>query len=108
MENKSKILTFIGFALRARKVRCGVNAISTIKKKVKLLILCQTASENTFKDALSLSKKLSAELVISKKYKVEDLVYKECCKLIAVEDNSLSDAILQNLDDDFIKYSEGN
>ena len=108
MEHKSKILTFIGFALRARKVRCGVNAVTSIKKKVKLLILCQTASENTFKDAVSLAKKLSAKLVISKKYKIEELVFKEHCKLIAIEDNSLAIAILQNLDDDFIEYSEGN
>lgn len=108
MQPKSKVLSYLGFALKSRKIKRGVNTICTLKGKVKVLIICQTASENTFKDAISLSKKLCAQLIVSKTYKVEDLVHKEKCKLIAVEDDSLATAILQNLDDDFIKYSEDN
>lgn len=102
---KSKPLTFIGFAIRARKVRAGVNAIATLKGKVKVLIICQTASKNTFKDAIELSKKLSAPLVVSKTYKVEDIIKKENCKLLAIQDESLGNAILQHLDNHFQEYS---
>ncbi len=102
---KSKPLTFIGFALRARKVRTGVNAIQTLKGNVKVLIICQTASENTFNDAVKLAKKFNAPLIVSKTYKVEELVRKENCKLLAIQDESLGNAVLQNLDSHFQEYS---
>ena len=102
---KSKPLTFIGFAIRARKIRAGVNAIATLKGKVKVLIICQTASQNTFNDAIELSRKFGAPLVVSKTYKVEDIIKKENCKLLAIQDESLGNAVLQNLDSHFQKYS---
>lgn len=102
---KSKPLSYIGFALRARKVRSGVNAISTLKGNVYVLIICKSASENTFDDAIKLSKKFNAPLVISNTYKVQDLVNKENCKLLAIQDESLGNAVLQNLDSHFQKYS---
>ena len=104
---KSKILTFIGFSLRAKKLRCGVNAIKTIKKSVKVLILCATASNNTFDEVVKIAKKLNSTLIISVDNKVEDIVNKEHCKLLAVEDESLANAILDNLDSHFVKYSGG-
>ena len=102
-----KTLTFIGFAIKARKVRAGVNAVKTLKGGVDVLILCETASQNTLDEAIKLSKKFNAPLVISKTYKVEEIVKKEHCKLIAVQDKSLSKAILESLDDSFQKYSGG-
>lgn len=101
---KSKILTFIGFSIRARKLRAGTNAIATLKK-AKLLIICATASKNAFDEAVKLCKKLNAPLVVSKTYKVEELVKKENCKLVAIQDESLGNAILQNLDEHFQEYS---
>lgn len=102
---KSKPLTFIGFALRARKARSGVNAIKTLKGNVFVLIICETASKNTFDEAVSLAKKFNVPLVVSKTYKIEDLVKKENCKLLAIQDESLGNAVLQNLDSHFQKYS---
>ena len=106
MEN-CKTLTFIGFAIKARKVRSGVNAIKTLKGGVDLLMLCSTASQNTLEDAVKLSKKLNAPLVISNAYKIEDIIKKEHCKLIAIQDKSLAKAILDSLDNRFQKYSGG-
>ena len=102
---KSKPLTFIGFAIRARKVRSGLNAIATLKGGVKVLIICSTASENSFSEAVKLCKKFNAPLVVSKTYKVEKIIKKEHCKLLAIQDESLGNAILQNLDEHFQEYS---
>ena len=102
---KSKPLTFIGFAIRARKVRSGLNAIATLKGGVKVLIICSTASENAYGEAIKLCRKFNAPLVVSKTYKVEDIIKKEHCKLLAIQDESLGNAILQNLDDHFQEYS---
>ena len=102
---KSKPLSYIGFALRARKVRTGVNAIETLKGNVFVLIVCATASQNTLDDAVKLSKKFNAPLVVSKTYKIEELVKKQHCKLLAIQDESLGNAVLQNLDSHFQEYS---
>ncbi|MBQ9782405.1 MAG: hypothetical protein IJW26_04415 [Clostridia bacterium] len=104
---KSKVLTFIGFSLRAKQLRCGVNAIQTIKKNVKVLILCATASNNTFDEVVKIAKRLNSTLIISVDNKVEDIVNKSHCKLLAVENDSLAQAILDNLDSHFVKYSGG-
>ena len=106
MEN-CKTLTFIGFAIKARKVRTGVNAIKTLKGGVYALVLCKTASKNTVDEAVKLANKFNAPLVISNAYKIEDIVKKEHCKLIAIQDQSLSQAILNSLDGRFQNYSGG-
>ncbi len=107
MEKKSKVLTFIGFALRARGVKCGVNAVATIKNSCEVMILCKTASNNTFDDAVKLAKKLSAKLYVSKNYLIEDVVNKQNCKLIAITNKELAVAIIENIDENFALYSGG-
>ena len=107
MENRSKFLTFIGFSIKARKIRCGVNAIATLKGGVKLLIVCSTASENTKKDAVKLSKKFNAKLYELSGYVLENVVYKEKCKLVAVTDTGLAKAIVDNADGHLTVYSGG-
>ena len=104
---KNKIITYVGFALRARKIKCGVNAVKTIKGKAYALIVCKSASKNTFEEAIDLAKKLSATLVISNEFLLEDVVCKPNCKLVAVTDESLGKAILDNLGGSFTAYSGG-
>ena len=100
MEAKSKVETFIGFTLRSGKCRLGVNAIKTLKK-VELLLLCSTASENTVKDAVKLAKRFRTKLIVSKTTPIEILTGKEHCKLMAVTDLSLAKAIIGALDENF-------
>ena len=95
---KTKAFTFIGFAIRARKVKMGVNAVKTLKK-AELLIVCSTATENTLKEAVSLSKKLFAKLLVLYDVKLEEVVFKENCKLIAITDKALAKAVLDNCND---------
>ena len=59
-----KIVSYIGFAIRARKVKLGVNAANSAKVgTIKLLVLCSTAAKNTVKEAVSLSKKHGAKIL---------------------------------------------
>ena len=103
---KSKSFTFIGFAIKARKLRCGVNAIATLKK-ADLLIVCSSASENTKKDAVKLSKKLFAKLLVLNEVLLESVVYKDKCKLVAITDKALAKAIINSGDSRFCEYQEG-
>jgi len=97
---KSKIESCVGFARRAGKYRCGVNAIGTLKQ-VKLLILCSTAAVNTQNETVKLSKKFHCDVVVSNTITVEKLTGKENCKLLAITDASLAKAIKDNLNGDF-------
>lgn len=100
---KSKILSYIGFAIRAGEYRLGVNAIYTVKK-TKLLILCGTAAKNTVKEAVKLSKKFNCDIVVAKTITIEEITGKEHCKLMAITDASLAKAIKENLDGNFTRF----
>ena len=104
---KSKIITFIGFSIKARKVKFGVNAVKTLKGNVPLLIICHTASKNTVDECVGIAKKMSAKLIVSCAYPLEEVVSKPNCKLIAVTDVNLAKAVLDNLDSCFTEYSGG-
>ncbi len=103
---KTKAFTFIGFAIKARKVKMGVNAVKTLKK-AELLIVCSTATENTLKESVSLSKKLNSKLLVLNEVKLEEVVFKENCKLIAILDKALSKAIIDSNDSRLSEYFGG-
>lgn len=99
-----KIHTYIGFAVKSGKVRLGVNAIYTLKGSIPLLLLCDSASENTKKEAKKIAKKYNSVMVLVKNEKLEDIFYKENCKLAAILDQSLAKAILDNLNENFEQF----
>lgn len=105
MENKSKAQTYIGFAIRAGKYRTGFNTVGTLKK-VYLLAVCKTASENSVKDAVKLSKKYRCPLLRTKERTLAEIIFKENAKIIAVTDKSLADAAIKNSEQDFITVQE--
>lgn len=101
MENKGKAQTFIGFALRARKCKIGLNAVLTLKK-ANLIIVCDTASENTKKQADKIAKRFSCPIITAVKFTLAELTHKENAKIMAIADTALASAILENIQDHFI------
>lgn len=91
--NGNKIEAYLGFALRAGKVSIGLNSIETLKKGVCCLLLDGAAAKNSQKEARKLRARFSCPLLV-----VEDLgvlAKREGCKVIAIKDASLADAILK-------------
>lgn len=101
MTSKSKAQTFIGFAVRTGKFRIGVNAIKTVKKAY-LLIICNSASENTLKEGKKLAKKLNCKLLLLKEGLLEDLTNKPNAKLMAIENLDIAKALITQAEKDFI------
>lgn len=106
MEKPNKSYSYIGFAIKARKLRTGINAISTLSKNVFLIILCSSGEKNSKKEAAKLAKRFNAPLIESKT-KLEDIVGKQNCKVAAITDENLANAILQNLGDEFLLLNGG-
>ena len=101
MKNKGKAETFIGFAMRTGKFRIGTNACATLKK-ASLMIVCRSASENTKKEAEKLAKKFRCPLLETVNKTLDDYTHRENGKVMAIADKSLSQAIMDNSEEDFI------
>lgn len=93
MEN-SKVRTFIGFSIKKRAVKMGVNACYTLRR-AHLILICPSASENTVKDAKKLAKRLNCK-VIRTTETLEKLTGKENLKVMAITDEGLSKAVMEN------------
>ncbi len=99
-----KVDAYLGFCLRARKIALGSGTIDTLKKDVYLIIVCSTASENAFKLALKYSNRFSCPLVVCNGG-LENSVHKAGCKLAAVRDKNLAEAICDNLGGNYKLYA---
>lgn len=102
----SKINSYVGFAIKAKKLRCGVNVVESLKKDVYLLILCSSASKNTFADAQKLQKKFNCPLFVLKGDLLENITHKANCKLCAVCEPNLARAIIDNSDETIGEITE--
>ena len=100
MENKSKAETFIGFAVRAGKFRSGANTLSTLKKAY-LILVCNTAAENTVKLAKKYAEKYRAKALLSTERALSDIAHKDGIKIAAITDFSLAKAVTENAVPDF-------
>lgn len=100
-----KVEAYIGFCLRARKIALGAGSIDVLNKGVHLILVCSTASENTFKLAVKYKNRFSCPLVVCKTG-LENAVHRPSCKLAAIRDNQLADAIVKNLGENYELYTE--
>lgn len=100
-----KVEAYLGFCLRARKIALGAGSVDLLKKGVYLVIVCSTASQNTFKLAIKYKNRFSCPLVICK-CGLENVVHREGCKIAAVRDGELAKAICSCLGGDYELYTE--
>lgn len=105
--SKSKVETFIGFSKRARKIALGAGSIDVLKKGVYLIIVCSTASDNSFKLALKYKNRFSCPLMVCK-CGLENAVNRPGCKIAALRDESLAHAIIDNACDEYEIYVGGS
>ena len=103
---KNKVETFIGFCVKARKIALGAGAIDVLKRGVHLIIVCSSGSENCFDLALRYKNKFNCPLMICK-CGLETAVNKPGCKLAAVRDESLANAIVANACEEYEIYAGG-
>lgn len=90
---RSKTASYLGFARRAGKLTLGLQSAMAAKGSVFLLVADERASENSRKEIEKLRQKFSCPL----RYVTElgGMVGKENCKLAAVRDEGLAQAILK-------------
>ena len=100
MENRQqeKLKTYLGFGIRARKLVLGTGAIKATRGTVYLLIADRNASTNTKKEIEGLKRKFSCPIV--EVDDLEGLTGKAFCKLAAMRDANLAQAVMKTLQTD--------
>lgn len=91
---KSKIETYLGFCIRARKIALGIDEIEKQKKGVFLLISDGALSENSFKSMQKATEKFACPLIQTKANALGELLHKPAVKAVAIKDKNLADAIV--------------
>ena len=104
---QSKIKSYLGFCVKAGKITYGSFAIGALKDGVYLLILDGAAAKNSIRYALKYKNKYSCPLIVCKRG-FEEIANKPECKLVAIRDKSLAQAILNCADGDFEIYGGGS
>lgn len=104
MESKSKAETFIGFAVRAGKFRSGANTLATLKKAY-IILVCETAAENTVKTALKYGTKYRARVFRTSGVGLSDLAHKDGIKIAAITDFSLAKAVTDSAAPQLVEIS---
>ena len=102
----SKLTSYIGFCFRSQKITLGSSAIGTLKGGVYLLILDGKAAKNSIRYALKYKNRFSCPLLIYND-DFEELIKKPLCRLVAVRDKNLAQAILNSGDTGLNLYTEG-
>lgn len=98
MIQKSKNDSMLGFAIKSGKIIYGQEQIEDYRKKMHVIIVCQTLSENTKKSIIKFSQSRKIPLLISTRL-LNKIVNKENCKVIALRDFNMARYILNNLDE---------
>ena len=106
----SKIFTYLGFCIRARKIVFGTELISRQKKGICLLLADGSIGKSSFKAVLQASERFGCPIIITEADKLGELVNKPAAKAVAITDNSLASAILSVVESEsqFKLYSGGN
>lgn len=103
--SKSKIDTYIGFCIRSRKICYGSGAISALRHGAYLIICDGAAAKNTRRMAFKFKNRFNCTVL----YCVsgfEKAVNKEGCKIAALLDKSLAEAITACSDENYAVADE--
>ncbi len=103
---KDKVNAYIGFCLKARKITLGSGAIDVLRRGVSLVIVCSSAGKNTFGLALKFKNRFGCPLMICN-CGLENAVNKAGCKIAAVRDRNLANAIIANACEEYEIYAGG-
>lgn len=94
----NKIKTYLGFAVKARKLTYGIDALERNMRGVKLLLVSKTAAQNSYDKALLMASRAQKPVLV-----VDDLsetLHRPGCKVAGLSDTSLAGAIIKNAENE--------
>ena len=106
----SKIETYLGFCVRARKAVFGADDIEAQKKGIKLIVCDSAISENSLKKIYTAKERFHCPLLITETDCLGELLHKPAVKAVGIKDEHLAAAIISTAENEpkFKFYSGGN
>ena len=91
---KSKIETYLGFCVRARKISFGVDDVENQRKGVFLLIADEGLGASSMRGMIRAHERLHCPLLLVQTGALGETLHKPAVKAAAVKDKNLAAAIL--------------
>ena len=106
---KTKVETYLGFCIKARKIVFGIDEVEKQKKGVYLILCDGALGQNSLKAAQKAKETLNCPLLITKNGQLGELLHRPTVKTVAIKDNHLAAAIIKVAETEFqfISYSGG-
>ena len=106
----TKIETYLGFCIRARKIIFGVEMIERQKKGIYLLMADGAIGKNSLKPTVQAQEKFGCPLIMTEENLLGEILHRPAVKAIAITDESLASAIVAEAkkQSQFTFYSGGN
>ena len=101
-----KVVSILGFAMKAGKVLYGCDSIERYHKRKYLMLLCGTLSENSREKIVRSQTGVPA--VVVRQTTVADMTHRAGCKAIAVTDKQMAQAMLNNMNGTYQRVTEVN
>lgn len=94
--NISKIKTYVGFAVKSRKIKFGVDDILKTKN-TKLIIVSDSLAESGMKKLEGFSERTKVDLIKLREDEFFEIIQNISIKATAISDENLAEAIKKNL-----------
>lgn len=92
MQNANKIISYIGFSIKSNQVVFGIDNIEVYKKKIHLIVVSNTISDKSRVKILEIASRRDIE-VLELDCSLEDITKRKNCKVLALTNFDLSNAI---------------
>ena len=93
----AKIITYLGFCIRARKIVFGVDEIETLRKGAYLLIVDGGLGASSLKTVVKASEKLACPLLVTESGALGEHLQRPAVKAVALKEKNLAAAILSEV-----------
>ena len=106
----SKIQTYLGFCIRAKKIIFGAEECESAKKGVFLLLMDGGVGNSSKKSMIKAQQKFNCPLLVLEEELLGELLHRPSVKAVAIKDENLASAILATAKSEpqFELYSGGN
>lgn len=91
----NKIVSYIGFAKKSKKLLSGQTHLKHTKETLHLILVCSLATDNLKNLAKNLALKNNCSYIVTKQ-PLEELTKLPSIKIVAITDENLSKAIINN------------
>lgn len=95
-DNLSKVKTYIGFAIKSRKIKYGVDDILKLKN-AGIILVSESLADSGMKKLEGFAERKSIKLTKFSEEEFLELIQNNSIKATAILDDNLADAIKKNL-----------